>query len=205
MLVHIIVKSSICWTQLTRNFISTHLTTFPWGSVTETFLSVFLLNKKEHSVFKDKWIHVFKLQIALISFVSSCCWIVLHPLLSWWIFAMPAAQELLTDGIWWNSGTETESSEQRHIFIIFYFYSGGIPDLALRDWSREIMLLTDLLQLLISTIWDCEMLRNIKQRKLRSEKDNRRKQRPNIWNNSDEGERIPAVSGGGDKSGVYVL
>ena len=174
------------------------------GSVTETFLPVFLLNNNKKNILFSKT-NVFKLQIALISLVSSCCWIVLHPLLSWWIFAMPAAQELLTDGIWWNSGTETESSEQRHIFIIFYFYSGGIPDLALRDWSREIMLLTDLLQLLISTIWDCVISNHIKQRKLRSEKDNRRKQRPNIWNNSDEGERIPAVSGGGDKSGVYVL
>ena len=41
-----------------------------------------------------------------------CPQILLH-LLSLWIFAMPVAQELLTDGIFRNSGAETEISEQR--------------------------------------------------------------------------------------------
>ena len=42
----------------------------------------------------------------------SCCWIVLH-LLSCRMFPMPAAQELLTDGIRWNSETERNNAAHR--------------------------------------------------------------------------------------------
>ena len=154
MLVHIIVKSSICWTQLTRNFISTHLTTLPWGSVTETFLSVFLLNKRTFCFCIILLLDCFASPVILVNICHAGSsgiadgWNLVKFRNRDWEFRAEAYFYNFLFLFWWNSGPGTERLEQRNnvahwSFTTAHQYNLGLWNVKkykakkIKEWKRQ--------------------------------------------------------------------